>query len=168
MSKQGRPKSKKTIEKERITKLFDEIKKSPGYIYKGPEIDFEQADKVEKQILKQFKISTAITKMISYAMSSVGIETTPQEDAQTIKKYNDALTAIHEGQKKGAISTKEKANTRAENLWGKNTDLIEKIKHGMSLDKAAKKILNEWSLRGDNLKKPHLNTIKNLYEKYIN
>ena len=168
MSKQGRPKSKKTLEKERVAKLFNEIKKSPGYTYKGPEIDFVQADKVEKQILKQYRVSAAITKTIAFAMASLGFETSAKEDKQTIKTYKDALNTIHEGQKKGAISLKEKADTRAQNLWGKNRDLIDQIRQGKSLDEMAKKILNEWSSRGDNLKKPHLNTIKNLHKKYIN
>ena len=86
MSKQGRPKSKKTLEKERVAKLFSEIKKSPGYIYKGPEIDFVQADKVEKQILKQYRVSAAITKTIAFAMASLGFETSAKEDKQTIYK----------------------------------------------------------------------------------
>jgi hypothetical protein len=168
MNKPGRPKGEKTIEKERIAKLIEDIKKQPGYRYDGCEIDFDHADKVEKQILKQFRVSSAITKTQAFAMSSLGIETTPEEDQKTLEEYKNALGTIHQGQIKGAASTKQKAFIRAHSLWSKNEDLIQKIKQGRSLDEVAKKIIKEWDKRGVGSKVPHKNTIKNLYKIYVN
>ena len=168
MKKPGRPKSENTQEKERIAQVLADVKKQPGYKYDGPDIDFDQSDKVEKQILKQFKVSPAIKKQQAFSMSSLGIETTPEEDEKTLKDYNDTLNTIHQGQIKGAASTKQKALNKAHKLWSKNEDLIQKIKQGRSLDEMATKIHKEWDVRGISGEKPHINTIKNLYKIYIN
>lgn len=168
MKKPGRPKSEKTQEKEGIAQVLADVKKQPGYKYDGPDIDFDQSDKVEKQILKQFKVSPAITNEQAFAMASVGVESTPGADEQTLKDYNDTLNTIHQGQIKGAASTKQKALNKARNLWSKNEDLIQKIKQGRSLDEMATKILKEWDIRGIAGERPHINTIKNLYKIYIN
>ena len=166
MKKPGRPKSEKTLEKERIAQVLADVKKQPGYKYDGPDIDFEHAEKVEKQALDQFRPSPAIKKQQAFSMSSLGIETTTEEEEQTLKDYNDTLNTIHQGQIKGAASTKQKALNKSHDLWGKNEDLIEKIKQGRSLDEMAKKILKEWDVRGISGEKPHINTIKNLYKTY--
>lgn len=154
--KRGRPKTERTIERERIEEI---LRNPPPHIRNSTltpfSFDHKQAEEIEKQILKDHK-SPPTPANIVYEIESAGPENMTHAEIQaTVTKYDRVGKYIHEGQIKGGKTLSDKAAKRIEQVMRKNSDVIGKLASGSwSVNRAANKIRDEWDARGDGQEKP--------------
>jgi len=174
--KPGRPKKPETVKADRIT---DMLRNPPAHInpmtikqHKEVQRALDAMEKARLELISGH--SPTMPNELIYAIESVGDRELFEEDdwiveceQKTIKKYNTLVEAEKSGQQMGGQVTAENALARAKAVWGKNQDLIDKIRRNHSLHSAAGKMQDEWGTRGDGGEKPSVNTIKNWYKKII-
>jgi hypothetical protein len=154
--KRGRPKTERTIERERIEEM---LRNPPPHIRNSTltpfPFDHEQAEEIEKQMLKDHK-SPPMPAKIVYEIESSGPENMTHAEIQaTVAEYDRIAKNIHQGQITGGKTQADKAAKRIEQVMRKNSDVIGKLASGSwSVSRAANKIHDEWDARGDGQKKP--------------
>jgi hypothetical protein len=160
--KRGRPKTERTIERERIEEM---LRNPPPHIRNSTltpfPFDHKQADEIEKKMLKDHK-SPPMPAKIVYEIESAGPENMTHAEIQaTVTKYNRVAKYIHEGQITGGKTLADKAAKRIEKVLQKNSDISEKVaSESWSVNRAANKIHEEWDARGDGQKKPSTKTLR--------
>jgi hypothetical protein len=176
MAKKGRPKSAETVERERIETM---LKNPPAHISRMTDQEREEVQHLLDELEQQQKImlsqhSRTIPDELIYAYESVGHRELFEEtlellasEAEIIKKYNTLVEDTHKGQKKGAATTAQKANSRANKVWSKNQDLLNRIGRSHSVHSASQKIKDEWLSRGDNGKEPSIRNLQNWYQSFF-
>ena len=160
--KRGRPKTERTIEKERIEEM---LRNPPPHIRNSTltpfPFDHKQAEEIEKQMLKDHK-SPPMPAKIVYEIESAGPENMTHAEIQaTVTKYDRVAKYIHEGQITGGKTLADKAAKRIEQVMRKNSDVNGKLASGSwSVNRAANKIHEEWDARGDGQKRPSTKTLR--------
>lgn len=170
MAKQrGRPKSARTLERERIKTMF---KNHPAHIPRMTEearekikVNLAASKKLEEELIADY--SPTISHNLILELASLGDESMYGHEEAALKKYEKLKVAEHSGRLSGAQKTADKAKARANIVWGKNQDLVKRIGISQTVHSASQKILNEWVSRGDNGKKPSIRSIQNWYRKYF-
>ena len=165
--KRGRPKSLKTLEKERIDEILSTcppaLKMTPKQAKEQNKI-FESHRKILSDIHAEF--SPTISQELIEEYASLHDESMHGYEQKIADKWEKAHAALSTGQKSGARETAKKAATRAQTIWGKNQDLAKRIAtKNLSVTGASKIILNEWDKRGDGESQPTVRTISNWYKR---
>ena len=165
--KRGRPKSLKTLEKERIDELLNAC---PPARKMTPEQAKEQNEILEshRKILSDLhaEFSPAIPQELIGEYASLHDESMHGHEQKIIAKWGKAHEALSTGQKSGAKETAKKAAARAQTVWGKNQDLARRIAaKNLSVTGASTIIFNGWDRRGDGESKPNVRTISNWYKR---
>ena len=148
--KRGRPKTERTIERERIEEM---LRNPPPHIRNSTltpfPFDHKQAEEIEKQMLKDHK-SPPMPANFVYEIESAGPENMTHAEIQaTVTKYDRVAKYIHEGQITGGKTLADKAAKRIAKVLQKNSDIAEKVASGSwSVTRAANKIHEEWDARG--------------------
>jgi hypothetical protein len=159
----GRPKSKATIEKERIEALF---RNKPPHLIRDDgftsSIDLERGKQIEDELLAAFPRS--VSHHIIFAAYSHFED--PAEDIMVQALVAKALAAVSNGQILGGEITKQKSLKKATALWTKNQDLVVMMQTKGKADRTAWKIINAWDKRGIDCDPPSVNTIKNWFKQY--
>lgn len=154
--KRGRPKTEKTIERERIEEI---LRNPPPHIRNSTLtpffFDHKQAEETEKQMLKDHK-SPPMPASIVYEIESAGPEFMTHAEIQaTVAEYDRIAKNIHQGQITGGKTLADKAAKRIEQVMRKNSDVIGRLaSKSWSVNRAANKIRDEWATRGDGQEKP--------------
>ena len=174
--KRGRPKNAQTLESERIETI---LKNLPSHIPRMTDqerLAWERQSAAAKEIERQIYAghSPIIPHDLILAIESIGdrelFEETPEilaGEQKVISQYNKLDEAEKNGREQGTRKTSDKANLRANTVWGKNQDLFDKIGRNHTVHSASKKLLDEWDSRGDGRSKPSVRTVKNWHQKYI-
>lgn len=163
--KRGRPKSLKTLEKERIDEILSAcppaLKMTPQQTKEQNEI-FESYKKIVRDLYTEF--SPTIPQELIEEYASLQDESTGGYEQKILANWKKAHEALSIGQKSGARETVKKATERAQKVWSKNQDLARRIvTKNLSVTGASKIILNEWDRRGDGESQPTVRTISNWY-----
>lgn len=165
--KRGRPKSAATIEKDNITKLFENI---PPHL-KSSKKGLEEQNKLVKMLQNYLKnlhaeFSPTIPAKVIDDLASINDDSMSGYERQILDAYYKAENILADGQLQGAKATSELANKRAQNVWGKNPDLIRRIHSGnLKINGASKILFIEWDKRGDDEEKPSVRTLTNWYKR---
>lgn len=166
--KRGRPKSEKTLEKERIDSL---LSNPPKYI--NPLTDnekiwlktfLESTEKAKNTILEGY--SPFLSHSLIYELASLDDESLHGHEATILEKFNLWKQKEIRSMKRGAKETKSIAESKAKDLWGKNEKLVARIQSkSISLHGAASNIVDHWDRKGIKGKCPSVKTISNWYKR---
>jgi hypothetical protein len=167
-AKRGRPKSKKTLERER-TEAW--LKNPPAHISPMTEEDKEwlrtflkSSEEARKSILEGH--SPLIPHSLIYDVESIGHELLEGHEQAILDKYGEYKNKEMIGRINGAEETATQADVMAERLWAKNSVLAKRIQAGnLSLNGASKIIRDDWKNRGIEGNKPSIRTISNWYKR---
>lgn len=165
--KRGRPKSLKTLEKERIDEILSAcppaLKMTPEQTKEQNEI-FESFKKILGDLYAEF--SPTIPQELIEEYASLQDESTDGYEQKILANWKKAHEALSIGQKSGARETAKKVTERAQTVWGKNQDLARRIAaKNLSVTGASIIIFNGWDKRGDGESKPTVRTISNWYNR---
>lgn len=167
-AKRGRPKSAKTLEKER-TEAW--LKNPPAHILPMTEKDKEwlrvflkSSEEARKSILEGH--SPLIPHSLIYDLESIGHELLEGYEQDILDKYEEYKNKEITGRINGADETASQANVMAKRLWTKNSALAKRIQSGnLTLNGASKIIHDDWQHRGTEGSKPSIKTISNWYKR---
>ena len=167
-AKRGRPKNAQTLEKERIE---DMLKNPPAHIppltkreKQILEQSFETSEKIRQSLLTGH--SPLIPNELVYAVESIGDESMEGYESATLKQYAVYQAKEREAKSTGGQELAIQADMRAANVWKKNPELAKSIAtKKISLNGAAKIILEHWESKGDKFEKPSIKTIANWYKR---
>jgi len=159
--KRGRPKTEKTLERERIEEM---LRNPPSHIRDSKRtpiiFDHKQAEAIEKQMLKDHK-SPPMPASIVFAIESAGPEFMDETEIQaTVAEYTRVAKNIYQGQIAGGKKLADRAAERIEQVLKRNPDIAEKVASGAwRVNRGAMKIYDEWDKRGDGLQRPSVRNI---------
>lgn len=167
-AKRGRPKSVKTLERER-TEAW--LKNPPAHIPPMTEEDKEwlrvflkSSEEARKSILKGH--SPLIPHSLIYDLESIGHELLEGHEQAILDKYGEFKNKEFIGRLSGSDETASQADTLARRLWAKNSALLKRIESGnLTLNGASKIIHDDWVNKGVEGRKPSLKTISNWYKR---
>jgi len=167
-AKRGRPKSAQTLEREKTDAW---LKNPPAHLpllTKGEkqilEQSFEASEKIRQSLLAGH--SPLIPNELIYAIESIGDEAMEGYEGATLEQYAVYQAKEREAKRTGGQELAIQADKRAANVWGKNPELAKRIAaKKISLNGAAKIILEHWESKGDKFEKPSIKTIANWYKR---
>jgi hypothetical protein len=185
----GRPKSAKTIEAERVKKLFKDTTRNlpceQSKLTKELIAVRSSWEVVEKQILRDYKYDATVPDDHAFTMASLGDEMLFGYEDQIIAQDEAYRQRVLKQRAKGARTTHENSRVRAQKIILKNKILLSCIRNKgfFSLSWASKKIVTEWekvnaaqrlngehsnlTSRGDGGPVPNERTIRNWIRKYV-
>lgn len=167
-AKRGRPKSAKTLERER-TEAW--LKNPPAHIPPMTEEDKEwlraflkSSEEARKSILEGH--SPLIPHSLIYDLESIGHELLEGYEQAILDKYGEYKNKEFVGRVSGSDETASQADVMAKRLWTKNSALVKRIQSGnLTLNGASKIIHDDWENKGVEGSKPSLKTISNWYKR---
>jgi hypothetical protein len=169
MARRGRPKKQSTLKSDETNELLKQVAtQHPMSKEESDELnDFlEKSEILRRTLIKQH--SPTIPHRLIYEVESLGDESMIPHQDKIMKEYLEKADRVRNGRLEGAMSTSDQSQVRANNVWGRNNDLIEKIiGKSCSIHSASQKILDEWDLRGDGKEKPAIRTLENWYHKVV-
>lgn len=166
--KRGRPKSQKTLEKER-TEAW--LKNPPAHIPPMTEEEkqwlrefIKNSEEAQRSILEGH--SPLLPHSLIYDLESLGDESMHGFEKSILDKYEKYRAKEKVARVNGAEETASQADLRAKRLWHKNSALEKRIQSGNLTPNGASKIIHEdWGSKGIEGTKPTIKTITNWYKR---
>jgi hypothetical protein len=163
--KKGRPKGARALEKERIERLFQD---PPPYLKKmtSPESAAfaercKDVDRVESEILDQYRISPTTPKQHAFEMASLGDESLEGHEDEILARDEAYISRANVSRQAGATERSNTARANALALGHKNKAVIARVRSGeLSINSAAHHIHRKWHETGIvGLDRPSIRTI---------
>ncbi len=167
-AKRGRPKSAKTLERER-TEAW--LKNPPAHILPMTKEErqwwddfIKNSEEAQRAILAGH--SPLLPHSLIYDLESLGDESMHGYEKIILDKFEEYKNKEIAGRINGADETASQADIMAQRLWKKNGDLARRIQSGnLTLNGASKIIHDDWANKGVEGGKPSLKTISNWYKR---
>jgi hypothetical protein len=152
--KRGRPKSARTLERERIEDMMKNIPanmRMTASEKKTVTAQLVKLDVLKKSILKAHKSPPMPANTVFEIESACPEFMTEEEIEETVKRYQRVEEHIKDGQQRGGEKIATKAADRARRVLEKNNDLVRLVRAGKNLTahSAAKTIYDEWEHRAN-------------------
>jgi hypothetical protein len=166
--KRGRPKSQKTLQKERAEAW---LKNPPAHI---PPMTDEEKQRLREFIKNSEEAKRCILEghspllphSLIYDLESLGDESMHGFEQSVLDQYKRYRVKELIARANGADQTALQADMRASKLWTKNKDLVNRIESGnLTPNGASKMIYDNWETRGIEGEKPTIKTIVNWYKR---
>jgi len=124
----------------------------------------ESSEKARLSILEGH--SPLIPHSLIYDLESIGHELLEGYEQVILDKYEQYKNKEIIGRANGSDETASQADASARRLWTKNWALVKRIDSGnLTLNGAAKIIIDDWGNKGIEGSKPTVRTISNWYER---